>query len=193
MDIINMDWGFIMEVALASIACALIAVAGSVLINAFSNRKGYKDIDIKIGNLDNTTLSGEHKDMKKAIEQSITHNTNEINSKIGILNNTTLSGQNENIMKSVEDISKFLEKEKEQKKLKNSLLNYDLEKISTSIDNLSGFASNMEDLCAENAALKAEVEELKQENKKVVQENIKLKEQLFENQNKQTNHLTQNL
>ena len=186
MDIINMDWGFIMEVALASIACALIAVAGSVLINAFSNRKGYKDIDSKIGNLDNTTLSGEHKDMKKAIEQSITHNTNEINGKIGILNNTTLSGQNENIMKSVEDISKFLEKEKEQKKLKNSLLSYDLQKISTSIDNLSGFASNMEDLCAENLALKAEVEEMKKENKK-------LKEQLFENQNKHTNHLTQNL
>ncbi len=187
MDIINMDWGFIMEVALASIACALIAVAGSILINTFSNRKGYKDIDSKIGNLDNTTLSGEHKDMKKAIEQSITHNTNEIDSKIGILNNTTLSGQNENIMKSVEDISKFLEKEKEQKKLKNSLLNYDLEKISTSIDNLSGFASNMEDLCAENAALKAEVEELKQENKK-------LKEQLAQHiKPEQNNKRTQTL
>ena len=83
--------------------------------------------------------------------------------------------------------------DRELKRLQYEYLKDNDKAIIDAVNKISVLGEALEKTNYENAALKAEVEELKQENKKVVQENIKLKEQLFENQNKQTNHLTQNL
>ena len=71
MNINNIDWGYIMDIAVATIIGALIAVAGTILVNWLGNRKGYKDIDRKIGQLDNTTLSGEHSKITNDIIHTI--------------------------------------------------------------------------------------------------------------------------
>lgn len=46
----NNDWGYVMDIALATIVGAIIAVAGSVILNYLGNKKGYKDIDKKSDN-----------------------------------------------------------------------------------------------------------------------------------------------
>ena len=186
MDFSNIDWGYVMDIAIATIVGALIAVAGSVVVNWLGNRKGYKDIDSKIGSLDNTTLSGQHNKITNDIIDSINDNTKELNNKldnkIGVLSNSTLSGQNEDIIKKVENISLFLEKEKEEKLLKNNSLGYDVQKINSSIENLSGFTDIMKNLSSENSKLKAEIYNIKRDNKKLIQENKELKEQLAQSQ-----------
>lgn len=198
MDFNIIDWGYVMDIAIATVVGALIAVAGSVVVNWLGNRKGYKDIDGKIGTLDNTTLSGQHNKITKDIINSINDNTKELNNKldnkIGVLNNTTLSGQNKEIIKKVENISHFLEKEKEEKLLKNNLLGYDAQKVNSSIENLSGFAEIMKNLSSENSKLKAENYNLKNDNQNLTQENEKLKQRLSRYQNNTyTNGLTQKM
>lgn len=198
MNLNDIDLGYIMDTAIATMVGALITVAGSIIINHIGNRKGYKDIDSKIGTLNNTTLSGQHNKITDDIVQSITENAKELNNKfenkIGVLTNTTLSGQNQDIIKKVENISEFLEKQQELKNQKNALLNYDMQKINLSIDNLSGFADIMKNLSAENSTLKAENCELMNQNKKLHQENINLKNQLAKYQQpKHTNSFTQSM
>ena len=83
--------------------------------------------------------------------------------------------------------------DRELKRLQYEYLKDNDKAVIDAVNKISVLGEALEKTNYENLALKAEVEELKQENKKVVQENIKLKEQLFENQNKQTNYLTQNL
>ena len=183
-----------MDTAVATIVASLVAVAGTIIVNWIGNRKGYKDISGKIGNLDNTTLSGQHSNITENIVQSITDNTKELKNKIGKLDDTTLSGQNKDIIKKIENISLFLEKEKEEKLLKNDLLGYDVQKINSSIENLSGFADIMKNLSSENSKLKAELYNIKSENQKLTQENNELKEQLSQYQiYKYTNDFTQGM
>lgn len=189
MNFSSFDWRYIMEMAIATIAGALIAVAGTIFVNWLGNRKGYKDIDSKIGTLDNTTLSGQHSKITEDIKKSIDDNAKGLNNKIGTLDNTTLSGQNEDIIKKVEDISQFLEKERDIKNQKNNLLGYDMQKINSSIDNLSGFAEIMKNIYSENSDLKAENHNLKIQNKKLNQEICELKKHLAQCQ-KQTQTYT---
>ena len=76
--------------------------------------------------------------------------------------------------------------DRELKRLQYEYLKDNDKAVIDAVNKISVLGEALEKTNYENLALKAEVEELKQENKK-------LKEQLFENQNKQTNHLTQNL
>lgn len=182
-----------MDIAVATIIGALIAVAGTILVNWLGNRKGYKDIDRKIGQLDNTTLSGEHSKITNDIINNSKKLNNIINRKIGVLDNTTLSGQNNDIIKKVDDISQFLIKERDTKLQKSNLLSYYVQKINSSIDNISDFAEIIKNLSAENSELKAENYTIKNENKQLTQENADLKEQLSHYQNlQQSNNFTQN-
>lgn len=182
MNFNNLDWGYIMDIAVATIIGALIAVAGSIIVNWFGNRKGYKNIDSKIGSLDNTTLSGQHnkitEDLTRSIEEKSQELNNKIDNKIGLLGDTTLSGQNKDIINTVNNISRFLQREKEEKLQRNDLLGYDVQKINSSIENLSGFADIMKNLSSENSKLKAENYNIKNENQKLAQENEELKQQL---------------
>lgn len=54
----GIDWVRIMDVTVATLCGALVGVAGSIFVNWLGSRKGYKNIDSKLGKLDNTTLSG---------------------------------------------------------------------------------------------------------------------------------------
>lgn len=51
MNVNNIDWSFLMDTAVATIIASLVAVAGTIIVNWFGNRKGYKNIDSKIGSL----------------------------------------------------------------------------------------------------------------------------------------------
>lgn len=192
MNFSNLDWSYIMDIAIATIVGALIAVTGSIIVNWLGNRKGYKEIDNKIGSLDNTTLSGQHNKITEDITRAIEGKAQELNNKIGLIDDTTLSGQNKDIINKVDNISHFLQKEKEDKLQKNNLLGYDVQKICSSIENLSGFADTMKNLSSENTKLKAENYNIKNDNQKLAQENEELKHQLARYQtHTYTNNLTQ--
>ncbi len=186
MNFFDIDWSYIMDVAIATIIGALIAVAGSIIVNWFGNRKGYKDIDSKIGTLSNTTLSGQHTKITNDVIKSIEENTKDINNKIdiktGSLDNTSLSRQNEDIIKKVDNITRFLENERDKNLHINDFLSYDMQKINSSISNLSGFSDIMKNIAFENSALKAENNKIKTENEKLSQENQMLKNQLMQHE-----------
>lgn len=171
MEVENMNWSYIMNIALATLCASLIAVAGSIVVHWLGNRKGYKDVDRKIGTLDNTTLSGQHNKMTDDIIRSVNDNSkelsNKLENKIGTLENTTLSGQNNDIIKRIDDMTTFLKDEREMKLQKSNLLGYDMQKINISIENLSGFADIMKDLYSENTTLKSENEKLQVENERL--------------------------
>ena len=76
--------------------------------------------------------------------------------------------------------------DRELKRLQYEYLKDNDKAVIDAVNKISVLGEALEKTNYENLALKAEVEELKQENKK-------LKEQPFENQNKHTNHLTQNM
>lgn len=194
MDFSSIDWSFIMDTAVTTIVASLVAVAGTIIVNWFGNRKGYRNIDNKIGSLGNTTLSGQHSKITEDLKNAVEDRSKEINAKIGTLDDTTLSGQNKGIIKKVENISHFLEKENEKKLLNNNLLGYDVQKINSSIENLSGFADIMKNLSSENSKLKAENYNIKNENHKLSQENKELKQQLSQYLNPTyTNNSTQEM
>lgn len=183
-----------MDTAVATIVASLVAVAGTIIVNWFGNRKGYRNIDNKIGSLGNTTLSGQHSKITEDLKNAVEDKSEEINAKIGTLDDTTLSGQNKDIIRKVENISHFLEKENEKKLLNNNLLGYDVQKINSSIENLSGFADIMKNLSSENSKLKAENYNIKNENHKLSQENKELKQQLSQYLNPTyTNNSTQEM
>ena len=64
------DWGYIVDLGIAGIIGAVIAVAGSIIAYILTNSKGYKNISAKLGELNNTTLSGKLGDLE---EQPITN------------------------------------------------------------------------------------------------------------------------
>ena len=167
----NNDWGYVMDIALATIVGAIIAVAGSVILNYLGNKKGYKDIDKKIGQLDNTTLSGQHNKITQEIKQTVAENAKSINNNIGILNNTTLAGQNQEIIKRVDSIAENLQKDRESELRKENFLSSDMKIISNSITNLSEFSNIMKNLNEENMIWKSE-------NQRLLQENEQLKHQI---------------
>lgn len=188
MDFNNIDWGYIMDMAIATLVGALIAVAGSILVNWFSNRKGYKDIDGKIGTLDNTTLSGQHNQISKSVDktsqqlENIENEAHKLSDKIGVLNDTTLSGQNKTIMKQIDSINTFLNNEKSKREDKLYSLNGDMSRINSSIETLSSFAEIMRDLSAEKEHLILENQQLKSDKQKLLQENSELKARLEQTQ-----------
>ena len=88
--------------------------------------------------------------------------------------------------KSISSLCGEFNTERELKKLQYEYLKDNDKAVIDAVNKISVLGEALEKTNYENLTLKAE-------NEKVIQENIKLKEQLFENQNKQTNHLTQNL
>jgi hypothetical protein len=177
MNFYEIDWGYIMDIAIASIVGALIAVAGSIVVNWLGNRKGYKDIDSKIGTLNNTTLSGEHSKITEDITTIINDKAKNINYKIGVLDNTTLSGQNKEIIDKINTLSQNLQKDKDLEYLKERTLDSEMLNIQYSIKNLSEFSNIMKELSYENSVLKKENYQLKNQNKKLQNELNHLKEQ----------------
>lgn len=163
-----MDWNFIMNIALATVIASIIALAGVFITHWFDDKNGYKKVNAKIGKLDNTTLSGQHKEIEGLIEQKIGKLDNQslaglIEQKAGRLDNTTLSGENLEILKAVQTFRNEIDSEKKSADLKRGQLTGDQVRISQSITALEAFEHIMVDLQSENLSLKAENQALKHE------------------------------
>lgn len=163
-----MDWDFIMNTALATVIASVIALVGVFITHWFDDKNGYKNVNAKIGQLDNTTLSGQHQKIEDLIEQKIGKLDNQslaglIEQKAGRLDNTTLCGQNIAILKAIQDFQNEIESEKRVADLKREQLTGDQAKINQSITALEAFARIMADLQNENVSLKAENQKLRHE------------------------------
>ena len=150
-------WGEIINIAAATLVGALIGVAGTILVNWLGNRKGYKDISLKIGDLPNTTLSGQHQQMEKELKAQMDTKEKNLQSKIGNLQDTTLNGQHLQILKDVQEIRSQMQAQ-EKGRLSGELYN-----IQRTVNDLQGFAEIMIDLKNKNEKLKETVRSLKQE------------------------------
>jgi predicted RNase H-like nuclease (RuvC/YqgF family) len=173
----DISWVDIMDIAIATICATLVGVAGSIFVNWLGNRKGYRNIDEKLGKLDNQTLEGlieqklgklDNQSLAGLIEQKFGKLDNQsleglIEQKAGRLDNTTLSGQHLEILKAVRDFQNQINSERKLASLKRGQLTGDQAKISQSIDSLKAFAHIMADLQSENMSLKAENRILKHE------------------------------
>jgi uncharacterized protein YpmS len=171
-----MDWNFIMNTALATVIASIIALAGVFITHWFDDKNGYKNVDAKIGQLENITLSGQHQNIENLIEQKVGKLDNQslaglIEQKAGRLDNTTLSGQNIAILKAIQDFQNKIEYEKKVAGLKRGQLTGDQAKINQSITALEAFAHIMTDLQNENVSLKAENQNLRHEIDLIQQQN----------------------
>jgi len=182
-----MDWSeFIMGItegtiigACVTLVVALVTVAGSIYNNSLINRKGYKDIDTKIGQTpENRTLSQQHTDLQNNFHQIANENQKELLAKIGVLPNTTLSGQNINIIAQVKDLKDTFESAQKEEFSKRQLLTGHQESIVQSISVLSSFQKEMMDLQKDKLTLLKQVDTLTQENSLLKEQIADLQEQL---------------
>lgn len=103
MDFASIDWNDFVEGITIGIITALIAVAGTILGNTLSDRKGYKDVMSKMGGLENTTLSGEHTSFKECSEKQHADLKEHITDKHNQLQKTS-----DNVLSTVANIDKVL-------------------------------------------------------------------------------------
>jgi hypothetical protein len=109
-----------------------------------------------------TTLSGQHEEIKKFIEQ-----------KIGKLDDSTLSGQNHALLSEVLKIQGEMDSGRKLESLKRQQLTGEQARIEQSIATLSAFSQLMIDLQVKN-------DELVKENQSLKQENLKLRKEVLE-------------
>lgn len=163
-----MDWDFIMDTAIATLCASLISISGMLIMNWLSNRKGYKDIDAKMGTTpDKKTLSQQHADIQKDILQKSKENQNELVSKIGELPNTTLSGQNISIITEIRALQNYFNDIHKAEETKRQQLTSDQTQIEQSIAILNAFSSLMAEIQFKNSKLIQENQNLQLENREL--------------------------
>lgn len=178
-----MEWDIFMDIAIATLGGALVGVAGSVLINWLGNRRGYKDIDAKIGTLENQTLVGFIRSKigvlsNDTLSDQHKHIEEVFNLKVGDLQNTTLSGQNITILNRVKELKDTYEATQREEALKRQLLTGHQESIVQSLSVLGSFQKELIDLQNEKLSLLKQVEGLKRENTQLQEQVAELEEQL---------------
>lgn len=152
-----MEWrDIIIETIVASIVTGVFGIIVVIITNIFVNKRAFDKVDGKIGDLTNTTLSGQHSDIEKAIIEKISNGT------INVLNS------NSNINTKVEKINDIMVKN--EGRYEN--LNLDQREVRNNINNL---LYNLESTVSENKDLKAEIKVLKGQIKELTQENKQLK------------------
>lgn len=152
-----MEWrDIILETIVASIVTGVFCIIVVIITNIFVNKRAFDKVDGKIGDLTNTTLSGQHSDIEKAIIEKISNGT------INVLNS------NSNINTKVEKINDIMVKN--EGRYEN--LNLDQREVRNNINNL---LYNLESTVSENKDLKAEIKVLKGQIKELTQENKQLK------------------
>lgn len=99
-----MEWrDIILETIVASIVTGVFGIIVVIITNIFVNKRAFDKIDGKIGDLTNTTLSGQHSDIEKAIIEKISNGTiNVLNSNSNI--NTKVEKFNDIMVKMKEDM-----------------------------------------------------------------------------------------
>ncbi len=161
----------------------VVAIIGGIFVligNIIIDIRGYKKVSDKIGNVDNTTLSGQH----KQIEEIITNKHEKINDTIKSVNENLSRDVNKSIEK-VERISdKLIQKETENK--------YYYESLSDHQKELDGHIRGIEDLVREwkhvvsdNRRLKEENEVIRLKNNELLNENKRIKRKFSHQHNEQ--------
>lgn len=140
-----MNWE---RILMDAIIAGIFGVIVALLSNIFIDLRGYKKIDSKIGALDNTTLSGQHKKIVGLINER--HNSIK----------EVLSEKTGSILVKVENINTVLNKNEG----RYESLNLDQKEIRNHVLKL---VNNWEELIKENQELKQVVRELKKENDKL--------------------------
>lgn len=187
----GISWVKIMNEAVAILCGAIIGVVGSILINWLGNRKGYKNIDAKLGKLDNETLVG-HIDKKcgKLDDVSLSgqhkHIEDFIRQNVGDISNTTLSGQHNSILNAVRNLGDQIKSAKDSDSLKRQQLTGDQARIEQSVSALSAFSRVMADLQSENLKLRQEIQTLKDENQLLTRQLKEQESQSSEEQSEET-------
>lgn len=138
-----MEWrDIIMETIVASIVTGVFGIIVVIITNIFVNKRAFDKVDGKIGDLTNTTLSGQHSDIEKAIIEKISNGT------INVLNS------NSNINTKVEKFNDIMVKN--EGRYEN--LNLDQREVRNNINNL---LYNLESTVSENKGSKGRNQSIK--------------------------------
>lgn len=153
-----MDWGsIIMDTIIASIITGALGIMAVLITNTYANKRGYDKIDSKIGEIRNTTLSGQHENIQKNIELSSSSIKNSIQNKLGEVDGK-VNGIGQILVRNEE---RYLNLNVDQKEIRN---------------NVSKLLYSWEMMIKENQELKHSIDRLTQENrelKEIVKENDK--------------------
>ena len=134
------------------LAGSIIGVIGAVLVGVWSDKKGYKSIDAKIGNLNNTTLAGQHNELSTLIN-SVNSNVKET-----ITDKAKYTDMiSRELISKVDSINRTMDKNE----VRYENLNLDQKEVRNNVNKL---VNSWEELIKENRDLKISIEKLKHEN-----------------------------
>lgn len=175
-----MDWN---DMAVWTVIAALIAgvagIVGALIRDAIT-------ISGKIGKLDNTTLSGQHKNIQESVDRSATSIQKSVDrSTIDI---QTLVGRSaSDIQKSVDksnnalgQIQSHLMQEKTAQDWRDKNMDASQQEIKSSFDKIQGLVKDWQDVNVENARLREENKTLDAQNAELKAEMQELSESILE-------------
>ncbi|WP_213974970.1 hypothetical protein [Tepidanaerobacter acetatoxydans] len=141
-----------------SITAALIGAVSALLLNVWTDFKGWKKVERLIGNLHDTTLGRQHEDIEKNIDRAtgdIKERTHSISNEVGKVE-SWVNRINEMLTRNEERYSYL---SVEQREIRNNVMT---------------IVNSWEELVKENRELKQVVRELSLENDKLKEQNKNL-------------------
>ncbi|MDO0824069.1 hypothetical protein [Desulfosporosinus nitroreducens] len=159
----NVDWG---KILLDSGIIAMISIAGAIvttlLANVITDIKGYKNINRKIGDVFNTTLSGQH----QGIERAITGGNEQLNKVLEKSAESLLSKvetTSNGILGQVHRINEKIVQEATAQQYSHENLSESQKELKNHINAIESLAKEWEALVTENKGLKTALHQARQE------------------------------
>lgn len=150
-----MDWGEIIMNALWGLVGSIIGVIGTLGVGIWSDRKGYNKISSKVGELNNTTLSGQHNEISGLIRNVKEDVKNTITDRAKFTDRYSME-----INSKVDQIAKIIDKNE----VRYENLNLDQREVR---NNVTKLVNSWEMLIKDNKELKELVVDLRKENEKL--------------------------
>lgn len=155
-----MDWGQILvDSGIVAIISAGAVVISTLLANVFTDIKGYRKINRKIGDEPNITLIGQH----KMIEGAVIDSKEQLSREIGASSSSLLSkieSSAHNLLSKVEKINdRIVEKDADQRNNYRNL-DKDQQKIKDNVEAIYGLMKDWERVNTRNKELENRVREL---------------------------------
>lgn len=147
-----MEWSEIIMDAMWGFAGSIIGVIGALGFSIWSDKKGYNNVSEKIGQLNNTTLSGQHNEMSGLIKGVQENVKNTIAERTKLTDRYSLE-----INSKVDQITNIIQKN--EGRYEN--LNLDQREVRNNVNKL---VVNWETLIQDNKELKVLIMDLKKEN-----------------------------
>lgn len=152
MEVKELNWGELAMSALWGLVGSLIGVVGTLGFSIWSDKKAYNRISDKVGELNNTTLSGQHNEISgllKDVKEDV---------KDTIIDRARLTDRStKELYLKVHEIAKIMDKN--EGRYEN--LNLDQREVRNNVNKL---VINWETLIKDNSELKGLVMDLKKEN-----------------------------